>query len=63
MDKDSNTTNISVTPASQSSDMETPFESCLIEDSPDPCAIVIVGASGDLTARKVVPAIFKLFIN
>ena len=25
--------------------------------------IVIVGASGDLTARKIVPAFFNLFLN
>jgi glucose-6-phosphate 1-dehydrogenase len=41
----------------------TEFESCLFEGSPDPCTIVIVGASGDLTARKIVPALFSLFIN
>jgi glucose-6-phosphate 1-dehydrogenase len=44
-------------------DLEVPFESCLLEDTPDPCAIVIVGASGDLTARKVIPALFSLYLN
>jgi glucose-6-phosphate 1-dehydrogenase len=44
-------------------DLEIPFESCLIEGNPDPCMIVIVGASGDLTARKIVPALFNLYIN
>jgi glucose-6-phosphate 1-dehydrogenase len=28
---------------------------------PDPCAIVIFGASGDLTRRKLVPALYNLF--
>lgn len=28
---------------------------------PEPCAIVIFGASGDLTERKLVPALFELF--
>ncbi len=28
---------------------------------PDPCAIVIFGASGDLTARKLIPALWNLF--
>lgn len=37
--------------------------SCLIEGIPNPCAIVIVGASGDLTARKIVPALFNLYLN
>jgi glucose-6-phosphate 1-dehydrogenase len=44
-------------------DLAVPFESCLIEGYPDPCAIVIVGASGDLTARKLVPALFNLYLN
>jgi len=28
---------------------------------PDPCAIVIFGASGDLTKRKLIPALYALF--
>lgn len=28
-----------------------------------PCTIVIFGASGDLTARKLVPALYNLFLN
>ncbi|MDX2439245.1 MAG: glucose-6-phosphate dehydrogenase [Desulfobacterales bacterium] len=44
-------------------DLEIPHESCLIEGIPDPCMIVIVGASGDLTARKIVPALFNLYLN
>ncbi|MBU4426313.1 MAG: glucose-6-phosphate dehydrogenase, partial [Proteobacteria bacterium] len=44
-------------------DIGIPFESCLIEGMPDPCMVVIVGASGDLTARKIVPALFNLFLN
>jgi glucose-6-phosphate 1-dehydrogenase len=30
-------------------------------DRPEPCTIVIVGASGDLTERKIVPALFDLY--
>jgi glucose-6-phosphate 1-dehydrogenase len=44
-------------------DLAVPFESCLIEGHPDPCTIIIVGASGDLTARKLVPALFNLYLN
>jgi glucose-6-phosphate 1-dehydrogenase len=29
----------------------------------EPCAVVILGASGDLTARKLIPALFHLFKN
>jgi len=35
-------------------------ELCLMEQVPDPCGIVIFGASGDLTHRKLFPALFKL---
>ncbi|MDY6856440.1 MAG: glucose-6-phosphate dehydrogenase [Thermodesulfobacteriota bacterium] len=44
-------------------DLNIPFESCLIPRVPDPCMIVILGASGDLTSRKLIPAIFTLFVN
>ena len=30
------------------------------ERVPDPCALIIFGASGDLTRRKLVPAIWHL---
>jgi glucose-6-phosphate 1-dehydrogenase len=36
--------------------------SCLIETIPVPCAIVIIGASGDLTSRKILPALFNLYL-
>ncbi len=45
------------------SDLEVPFESCLIDGHPDPCSVVIVGASGDLTGRKILPALYTLFLN
>lgn len=43
--------------------LEIPFEACLIDESPAPCSIVIVGASGDLTSRKLVPALYDLFLK
>ncbi len=44
-------------------DLNSSFEGCLIENRTDPCIIVIIGASGDLTSRKLVPALFNLFVN
>jgi len=38
-------------------------ESCLIEGPLDPCVIVIIGACGDLTRRKIIRALFRLFRN
>jgi glucose-6-phosphate 1-dehydrogenase len=43
-------------------DEEMYSRSCLIETIPDPCAIVIIGASGDLTSRKILPALFNLYL-
>lgn len=43
-------------------DLAVPFQSCLLERTPEPCQIVIVGASGDLTARKIIPALFNMYL-
>jgi len=34
---------------------------CVAPESTDPCTIVVVGATGDLTARKLIPALFHLY--
>lgn len=47
----------------KSPDPDISSESCLMEGIADPGMIVIVGASGDLTARKIVPALFSLYLN
>lgn len=39
------------------------FGSCPDADRPAPCVLVIFGASGDLTARKLIPALFRLVAN
>lgn len=49
-----------MTPALQASRLYTKEELCLMERAPDPCAIVIFGASGDLTHRKLMPSLFHL---
>ena len=33
-------------------------EGMRIRKTPSPCAMVIFGASGDLTARKLIPALY-----
>src|ERR1700687_2084206 len=35
----------------------------ILPRTPDPAAMVIFGASGDLTARKLVPALYNLALN
>jgi len=44
-------------------DLKVPDAECRIEAYPDPCTIVIMGASGDLVARKLVPALYRLFAD
>jgi len=48
---------------SKARDLGIPPEACLIEGSLDPCTIVIFGASGDLTSRKLIPALYNLYLN
>ena len=38
-------------------------EECLGVEGIAPCTIVILGATGDLTARKLIPALFNLYLN
>ena len=54
MDKTDETQNLANATLAETTtpDMGIPFESCLIDGVPDPCMVVIVGASGDLTAEK-----------
>jgi glucose-6-phosphate 1-dehydrogenase len=35
----------------------------LVDDILEPCVIVIIGASGDLTGRKLLPALFSLYLQ
>ena len=36
---------------------------CICDQRITPCAIVILGATGDLSARKLMPALFSLYLN
>ncbi len=38
-------------------------ESCSPNGPPSSCMLVIVGASGDLTARKIIPALYNLHVH
>ncbi|MFC1836920.1 glucose-6-phosphate dehydrogenase, partial [Thermodesulfobacteriota bacterium] len=42
-------------------DLAVPRSACLVDGAIDPCGIVIFGATGDLTSRKLAPAIYNLF--
>jgi glucose-6-phosphate 1-dehydrogenase len=49
--------------ATTTADLEIPSESCHREGPPDPYVILIIGASGDLTSRKLVPALYNLYLK
>ncbi|MGC8658227.1 MAG: glucose-6-phosphate dehydrogenase [Desulfomonilaceae bacterium] len=38
-------------------------EACLVEGPIEPCSIVIFGATGDLTTRKLAPALYNLYLT
>ena len=40
-----------------------PNDRCHLDTMMEPCTLVILGASGDLTARKLVPSLFNLHLN
>jgi len=44
-------------------EMGLPRERCRPDGMLEPCTLVIIGASGDLTARKLVPSLFNLYLN
>jgi glucose-6-phosphate 1-dehydrogenase len=38
-------------------------DECLFNGVIEPCTLVIIGASGDLTLRKLIPSLFNLYLN
>lgn len=48
--------------SSHAPDMKVPDYACLVEGGLEPCAMVIFGATGDLTARKLAPALYNLYL-
>lgn len=44
-------------------DVRLPKDQCLLDGVLEPCTLVIIGASGDLTSRKLLPSLFNLYLN
>ena len=38
-------------------------QECVMPEPSEPCTIVIMGATGDLTSRKLMPQLFNLYLN
>jgi glucose-6-phosphate 1-dehydrogenase len=50
--------------ATEDQQLENPLEQgLLLRRTPDPCALVIFGASGDLTHKKLMPALYALMLR
>ena len=49
--------------AANAPDLGVDPESCIMPRGSDPCTVVILGATGDLTARKLIPALYDLYLN
>jgi glucose-6-phosphate 1-dehydrogenase len=50
--------------ATEDKQQENPLEEgLLLRRTPDPCALVIFGASGDLTHKKLMPAVYALMVR
>jgi glucose-6-phosphate 1-dehydrogenase len=50
--------------ATEDQQLENPLEAGLmLRRTPDPCALVIFGASGDLTHKKLMPALYSLMLR
>ncbi len=47
----------------KASDLEVPAQACVVRGQVEPFAIVIFGATGDLTTRKLMPALYNLYIH
>ncbi len=62
LDKESLDRYIDAVATSHVPDMKVPHYACLVEDGLEPCLMVIFGATGDLTARKLAPALYNLFL-
>jgi glucose-6-phosphate 1-dehydrogenase len=47
----------------RTTDMQLSVEECQIATQQEPCTLIIFGATGDLTARKLLPSLFNLYQN
>src|SRR5271157_910272 len=54
---------IDLTVKGQASDLKVPPQACVVDRPVDPCSIVIFGATGDLTKRKLAPSLYNLYLS
>ena len=44
-------------------DLDLDPQECVMPEPSEPCTIVIMGATGDLTSRKLMPQLFNLYLD
>ena len=61
-DMDNNCKSLSITTLNKASELISPLHEALsLEQAAEPCTMVIFGAHGDLTKRKLIPALYSLY--
>lgn len=62
-DRESIDAYVDLTVKGQASDLKVPSHACVADRPADPCSIVIFGATGDLTRRKLAPSLYNLYLS
>jgi glucose-6-phosphate 1-dehydrogenase len=52
---------VDITIKGQAPDLKIPAQACVVARRVDPCSLVIFGATGDLTTKKLAPALYNLY--
>ncbi len=62
LDRESIDRYVDIAVKGQAPDLKIPQEACVVNHPVEPCSIVIFGATGDLTTRKLGPSLYNLFV-
>lgn len=54
---------VDLTVKGKAPDLKIPRRSCVAAKSVDPCSLVVFGATGDLTMRKLAPSLYNLYLS
>jgi len=63
LDSESISKYIDIAVKGQAPDLKIPTQACVVDRPVEPCSIVIFGATGDLTTRKLAPSLYNLYLT
>lgn len=63
LDRESIDRYVDIAVKGQAPDLKIPSGACVVDRPVDPCSIVIFGATGDLTKRKLAPSLYNLYLS